>query len=566
MLNICYLDMLCAFSYFYTDNNCLGKTVGEICHYLLDKNGLKLKELIYYNRLYNQDLEQNIPKLYNKNIDIEYPTFANNNSKKNEKDVIAFLKFMGNCEGLKDYRLVRVYSDSENFYDKYNSFINRKNGNKTYTFYNKSASEYIYVIRGSNGISQWFDNAKALNKQYSQCEQDIYDDFNKVYLKSDEKTKFIITGHSKGGLSALMLGVMLFKNGISENIKIHTIYAPLINKNRIYTLLDNDVTKFMNMVNSIEIHVGDIVSNLFLTEDFMKKFSGKIYFVGDYENGFDLWKNHEPLNKIIKNGKVIVKNNYDVNGVPKASSEPLYISKIIMRLSQIFCREDIEITNPFIVSIMKKSGLIGVNCKKGFYDNDVELMSDFIKNIKKPILIDEIYFSFETITNSEKQAFLTYNFFISMLEDDDLQELFIELFSDKNLMKKMFDSEVIALFFSTFAIKFIKAFREAEDKISRNLQLEDFKKDDIIAYISNDIIITILHSEFDDFFNNKRYKKLAKKIKNELSENLFYFGFCKVILDVFDIQCEKCTENQNKIREIDNHILSKVRGLFVNEI
>ncbi len=87
---ILHLDLLCSFSYIPLDNYCLNKTLGEICEYLIKDNSRKLQELIYYNRLYSRNLNENLPIIFNDDKNLLIPAYGQDNSKL--KDLSTCLK------------------------------------------------------------------------------------------------------------------------------------------------------------------------------------------------------------------------------------------------------------------------------------------------------------------------------------------------------------------------------------------------------------------------------------------------------------------------------------------
>ncbi len=565
--SILYLDILNTLSYLPLNRSFEGKTLNEISTYLVANKGKRLKELIFYNRLFSEVESENIESVYNKKFKLNYPTFENGESRKNFKSLITFLKFIQKDTNISEYKLIRIVDNSEKYKDSYDSFVDRKNGHRSICFYSQRLEEYIFVNRGTNGCSQWFDNAKVIYKDKTPIEQYAFKDFLSFYqnVRKRDNTNFVLTGHSKGGLTSLMIGALLFKENIAKNVYIHTMYSPFLNINRIQNLLGHNFDNYMKMVNSIEVNVADLVSNMFLTDELVDKYSDKIFYVGTFsKNGLNLGKNHEPLQRIVRNGKVVVNKNYNFDGTTKTTKESLVLSKLVGRLSKMIADENIEVSNPFIVSTFKKSGLIGKSCPKGFYDDNNELYKDFCENIKTPELFKSLNFSFETLKNDKKQAFFTYKFFISIIIDDKFQDLLIEFFEDDKTINDMIKNEILSFFFSSFLIKFIKVFRKIENKYCLNINYYEFDENKITEYMTKDIITVILHEEFNEFFENKQILKIVKKLKTKIKNESFISNFVYNIFEIFDYKCE-CENTKNNLDiTLEKVVFDKVNNIFLN--
>lgn len=553
--SILNIDILCALSYLHFDESCINKDIKSICGYLLNNNGQKLKELIFYNRLYSQNSINNLPLVYTDN-----KLLNDENSVKEINNIIVFLTYLKNNNSVNDYKLLKITNKSEKFSDSYNDFEKRVTGYKSLLFYSVKFNEYIFVIRGTNGSSQWLDNAKVISKNPTPSEYEAYNDFNETYkaVSKNNDTKFMITGHSKGGLTALMVGALLIKHENYKNVNIHTMYSPYLNYKRIQHLLNDNVDNLMNMVNSIEIDMFDIVSNIFLADNFFDKYKNKVYIVGNYkDNGVQLWQNHKPLNHIVRNGRIVVNNYFDINGNPIRSNENLIFAKIIQKLSNLVIDNNIEIVYPFLIAIMKVSKLIGYNAKKDFYEDDEKLKSDSEKNVVYSVENDEVYFNFEKMKYNRTQAYLTYKLFVSIIRDEILQDLFIELFEDKKIIKDIFKNDIIGSLISKTIVDFIKTFRNIEDSCCVNIELEKFDENLVFEYMTKDLLAIILHEQFNGIFEINHLKSMLKIIKNEINLSYFYQRLFNIIIETFEVRCD-CS---NKI--VDDDIIESVKNVFI---
>ncbi len=562
--SILQLDILCSLSYFPIEKGYVGKTIYEIIESLTHRNNKKLKEVIYYNRLYSEKAEENIPRLLTKNSEISYPTFQDSYDKDNLKAILVLFEYIKQDEKLSKYRLVWLTDRQERFTDNPKKFFDRMTGHKSICLYNQEFNEYIFVIRGTNGSSQWFDNAKVVNKKMTASEIEAFEDFMLFYrsIRVTKDTKIILTGHSKGGLSALMVGVCLFNKNITHNICIHTMYAPFINKKRIKYLINGDVDKFMELVNSIEINVADFVSNLFIDRKLLENYVDKVYLVGDFSNNkLKMGENHEPLTNIVSNGEIIIARNYDKMGNPIKLKKFTTFNEIIEYISYRFVMEDIETTNPFIVAIFKKSGLVGKTVRNQIFDNDENLLIDFKENVwdtKK-----ELRFSLDSIKTNKEQAFRIYRFIIELISDDVLQDLSIELFKDKAFLDDLFEDEVVVHFVSHFFVDFINVYRKIENKCCINMCYNEFEPEKVLEYLTIDILSTVLDEEFGKYFDKNKLNKLIKILEKFIDDDSLILKILKSIANIEKCKCSCRSGHNNVESEVKKEIFILLDNLFI---
>ncbi len=556
---ILMLDILCSLSYITFDKSFVGKTLSEIIDNYSKSEFRKLKEDIYYNRLYSEKIEENTPRLLNKKTVISYPTFKDSDGKDNFKTIKTLFSYIYKDENLSNYRVVWLVDNQERFTDKSEDFFDRKSGHKSICFYNDKFDEYIFVIRGTNGSSQWFDNAKIMNKKMSVSEKEAFQDFMQFYrsVEINKNTNIVLTGHSKGGLSALMVGICLFNKNITNNISIHTMYAPFVNKKRIEYLINGEVEKFMELVNSIEINIADFVSNLFIDFEFLEKYVDKVYIVGDFsKNKLDIGKNHEPLNTIVSKDKILVDKYYDNFGRPKKNKNIEVFNKIIEYLSDKAINENIIIVNPFVVAIFKKAGLVRKNY---IYENEKNLLKDFKENVE--YTDKTLNFSFESLKENKEQGFLTYRFFIELISDDVFQDLLIEMFEDEKFLNEILGEEILVHFVSNIFIDLVNIFRKIEDKCCINICFEDFESSKIMEYMTIDIVSILIHEEFGKYINKSKIKKLTKILDKFMKKDSFILKILDAYIEVEKCKCSSCEDKQITMK---NEIHEKICILLNN--
>lgn len=507
--NILQLDMLSCLIYLPLNEKMIGKTVFDISD-SLSKN---LDEEIFYNRLYSQNLSENVPKPYNKKYLLSYSMFKDETNPKNKSDILIFLNLVKNDNILSQFELIYLYDNSEKFTDKYDNFLNRKTGNKIMCVYNKFSDEYIFVIRGTNGDIQWLDNAKTIDEKYTTAENEAYEKIYDFYMSISKYTlkNLVITGHSKGGLTALMVGAKLYSMGF-KRFKVHSLYSPYINNKRISnTIGDNitNITAFMQNV-TLEIHVADVVSNLFLSEKIIYNDNKSVYFVGSFDdNSTRLLKNHEPLRRFVKNGVIVRDKWYDERGIPKTSNDEKIFSRIICRLSEITLEEDILISYPFIVALMKKYKLIGAKSKKDFFENEYLMNLDFkntIKNTDK-----SLKFSFSTIKNDKSSLYSTYLFILKILNDRILSKLLLNFFSNDDILKGLYKNYDIRIIVKKFMTFFISSKINKDNQIFKKISYENFTYQNMLYSFLMSIHDILSDESGLNEINKKNDVKIVKK-------------------------------------------------------
>ena len=166
----------------------------------------------------------------------------------------------------------------------------------------KNQHVVIFVFRGSIVAQDWLVNFKASKKDFlnDKNEGDVHRGFNSEFekfvdiMKNDEifkleekickineinkNTKILLTGHSKGGAIATLVGCFLTKLGINkDNLEIYTFGAPPVGDRDFAKRYDNRVNLFRVVNKNDPIPFTPIIAGL-------KHFGKEIVLKGDDEN------------------------------------------------------------------------------------------------------------------------------------------------------------------------------------------------------------------------------------------------------------------------------------------
>lgn len=563
---IMYLDMLSSLIYLpFTigdNNNLLNKKLLYICQYIYDN----LDMLLYYNRQYSNNEKENNPSIYKKDKKIKYPLFKDGENVKNKDDILTFLKLIINDDTINQFKLIYLNDSSNLFNDKITTFVNCKSGNKVMGLYNKIDNEYIFVIRGTSSDIQWLDNARLLSKNITPVEKDAFDDFLKFY---DQVNKYklndiIITGHSKGGATSYVIGTIINNMGLGKKIHIHALYGPFLNTNKINNLVLKDFDLYMKMIKLSESHVSDLVGGIFLDEKFFNNYINNFMLVGEFqENGKDFLKSHEPLKRFVKNCVIVKDKWYNDYGIPKQSNSDNSFLKLIFSISRLFVNENTDITYPFIVIIMKKTGIIGNNSIKGLFDDDILLLEDYEKTFGKKSQLVKTSYSLNGLKQNKEQLYLTYVFLLTIINDDRLNEDIILFFSHKENVKTIIKHSQCANIISTLGLTFFKTKKEVESEVFNKISYDDFTIDAMKDNFYKSIIIILKDDAFKSHFSNENSKKNLKKIKN-------YYGKNSIILSTLNVMNvffndKKIDKNDKKLEKLETKIKNNI-NLFLKDI
>lgn len=564
------LDMLSSLAYLPFEQNMVFKSLGEICE-LINAN---LDERLYYNRKTDIVETNNLVKPYNKNIAISYPMFKDSKNHSNKKSITLFLETIKNDHILSEYRLVFLHDDAEKFYDS-NEVKNKKTSLYAMCVYSQINDEYVYIIRGTHDDSGWLDNAKTISKDLTKVEKECFRVFYEFYneLCKDTLKKIILTGHSKGGAMALTTAKMMHSLNKHKNIYVHSFYGPFINHKKLLTLGDSNINAFFDMINCIEVHIGDITGNLFLSKKVLETYKEKIVFVGDFkENRTDLAKNHEPLRRFINSNFIIKDKNYDNAEKPYKTSYDLAFSKIIFRLSYILVEEDSIVVYPLLVAFMRYSGFIS-DKKNIFYNDDKKLLEDYLEQFHRENINYEVYFSFDKIVDNKKQLYQIYLFLQKIIGDDELNEHFLDFFGNEKILTEIFYDETIANIVKKFVCTFLQTKKQIINNKSEKcdvfwlIEYNDFNKDTMLEMYFKSIVTILIHKNCKETIEEKSFLINMKKIKRHFGKNHFLYTMLE--LSIFCIykndncKIEKInTLKRKRKRNISDELLKKIGNSF----
>ncbi len=457
------LNQLATFIYLKFDyvNESLGSLIEKL---LLDDCQLMDKNLLD-NRLYSDNILDNI---YNALDKVNYPTFKNGYDIECKELWKDFLINISEDKVLCSYEIIHLTDRSETFEDEFLDYNKKNSGYKAMGLYNKNNNDLIYVIRGTNGDLQWLDNCKAISEYLTAVEKESVKDYRVCYKKVEAyKPKITFTGHSKGGLTSMILGKI-----IKDDVKISTLYAPFINKRLLENLLKvpsgklweskDKLDSYMDLFYPIEIHIADIVGGLFLDQDILNNYFDKFVFVGEFDlNGWDFLKNHEPIPQVNK-------KNYDINGNPIKSKDPIDFIIFILSINKEVLVHSDKIVYPLLISIFKEIKLLGNNSPKGFYDNNILLRESYCKQFCDNA--DLMEFSFDTMKNNVIQWRGTCQLIYDIFTNREIFICLFDLFEDD---EKCILNSNICISKKNIIMKFIQGIIEHCDK-------DNFAKDKMI--------------------------------------------------------------------------------------
>lgn len=547
------LDILSSLIYLPIEQNMIGKNLDEICEMM----NLNLDERLYYNRKRDLVKTNNLVKPYNKNIVINYPMFKNSKNHRNKKSIELFLEMIQNDYVLSKCKLIFLHHDAEKFYDTY-AVINKKSSLYAMCVYSEINDEYIYVIRGTHDDSGWLDNAKTISKDLTKVEKECFRIFYKFYNEICKNTlkKIILTGHSKGGAMALVTAKMMHSIKKHKNIYVHSFYGPFINYKKYETLGKNDINLFLEMIIGIEVHVGDITGNLFLSKEILEIYKDKVVFVGSFnDNGAELAKNHEPLRRFIDDNVLISNENYDYKKYPYKSNYNLNFSKIIFRISNIIMEEDSLVVYPLIVALMKYYGFIS-DRNNIFYNDDKKMLQDYLEQFQNENISYDVFFSFNKIAENKKQLYMVYLFLQKMINDDELNLLIFNFFDDEKTLTEIFKDEIVANIVKKIMCTFLQIKNEIQNNKDEKssvfwlIEYKDFNKDTMLEMYFKSIITIFAYDGLKEIHEAKSFLNSMKKIRLNFGKNHFLYMILELralcICNNKDIKCKKVNRITNK--------------------